>query len=254
MRRSGNKVAVCLSAAFVCACAATPRSPEPASPVAPMPSGPTSLAVPAAPAVGEGSAQAKPAPAEDHKSATARLPAHNVVPGWFLAGTGPQYFEAVQDLETKRSGRASARLKATADPGSTFGTLMQTVSAAEFLGKRLRLSGFVRTADVKGWAGLWMRVDRKNAPVESFDNMQNRPIGGTTDWTPYAVTLDVQSDATTVNYGVLQQGAGATWIDDLKLEVVQRDVKTTGIGASAAGLDKPMNLDFEAAPPAPTTN
>ena len=118
----------------------------------------------------------------------------------------------------------------------------------------MRFSGYVRTADVKRWSGLWMRIDRKNGQPESFDNMNDRRIVGTTDWTQYTITLDVQPDATTLNYGVLQEGLGSTWVDDLKVEVVAQDVRTTGLGGPGGLLAKPANLDFEAPPVATASN
>ena len=36
------------------------------------------------------------------------------------------------------------------------------------------------------WAGLWMRVD-KGKDMVAFDNMQDRPIKGTTDWQRYYI-------------------------------------------------------------------
>ena len=45
----------------------------------------------------------------------------------------------------------------------------------------LRWLPSVKSQDVVGWAGLWMRVDQGKDAV-AFDNMQDRSIKGTTDW------------------------------------------------------------------------
>ena len=55
-----------------------------------------------------------------------------------------------------------------------FGTLMQQIDAADYRGRRVRLSGLSKAAAVAGWAGLWMRVDGRRG-VLAFDNMQSRP-------------------------------------------------------------------------------
>jgi hypothetical protein len=41
-----------------------------------------------------------------------------------------------------------------------FGTLMQDFRAKQYVGKRVRFSAFVKSENVEGWAGLWMRVDK----------------------------------------------------------------------------------------------
>jgi hypothetical protein len=165
----------------------------------------------------------------------------NVIANWRLVGSGPSHFEFVSDRDVKHGGQASARLRAVSDPGAKFGALMQNIAPGEYRGKRVQLSGFVRTQGVGGWTGLWMRVDRDNAPIESFDNMQSRAIKGTTEWAEYQVVLDVQPDAANIAFGVLQEGTGTTWIDDLHMQVVDSSVTATGPGQS----QKPVNLDFE---------
>lgn len=84
-------------------------------------------------------------------------------------------------------------------------------------GKRLRLSGWIRTeALMDGWAGLWMRVD---GPRPQFDNMQSRGPRGTTDWTAASVEFDVPQDATYVYFGLVMHGNGCAWFDDMRLEL-----------------------------------
>ena len=73
-----------------------------------------------------------------------------------------------------------------------------------------------------------MRVDctDKNTSL-AFDNMSNRAIGGTSDWTKYEIVLDVSKEAIGIAYGFLISGTGNAWFSDLKLEVVGNDVPTT---------------------------
>jgi hypothetical protein len=44
--------------------------------------------------------------------------------------------------------------------------------------------------------------------MEVLDNLQDRPLRGTTDWTEAANVLDVGEDAASVHFGVLLAGAG----------------------------------------------
>jgi hypothetical protein len=80
--------------------------------------------------------------------------------------------------------------------------------------------------------------------VLAFDNMQDRPIKGTSGWTRHEIVLDVAPEATFVSFGILLNGAGQAWIDDLSVDVVAKDVPLTG-HALGAPHKKPVNLDFE---------
>jgi hypothetical protein len=128
--------------------------------------------------------------------------------GWIKAGQHPNDYEMALDAKGGRSGGPCASIKAKTKDAQTFGTLMQTFAAGEYKGKRLRLSAWVRSAGITNWAALWMRIDgpadgRGYPAMLGFDNMQNRPIKGTTDWKRYDVVLDVPQQAVSVNFGIL---------------------------------------------------
>lgn len=61
--------------------------------------------------------------------------------GWILAGSKPAEYEVGVDRETVHGGQPSAFLKDENGNGEGFGTLMQQISAEQYRGKRLRLSG-----------------------------------------------------------------------------------------------------------------
>lgn len=163
--------------------------------------------------------------------------------GWFVAGSKPSEYEAGTDAQAPYNGHPSAYLKAKVADTGGFGTLMQNFRADNYLGKRVRFSAFVKPEGIQSWAGLWMRVDKEKDSV-AFDNMQDRPIKGTTGWQKYEVVLDVPQDATGIFFGVLLDGAGEVWLNSVKFEVVGSDVPTTG-GKTSKLLDGPTNLDFE---------
>lgn len=165
--------------------------------------------------------------------------------GWFVAGSHPREYHASVDRERMRSGKASAHFESAGLKTGGFGTLMQQFKAGEFRGKRVRLSGDVRANDVKDWAGLWMRVDGPGGEALAFDNMQDRPIKGTTNWTKYEIVLDVPAQAEEIAFGLLLTGRGDTWIDDLRFDVVSRDIPVTGQSSATKLPAAPVNLDFE---------
>lgn len=165
--------------------------------------------------------------------------------GWFRAGSHPGDYE--MGSGPAHTGKAGAYLKSTAENPKGFGTLMQAFRADRFHGKRVRMTGWVKTDKVTSWAGLWMRVDGADASRDmlAFDNMQKRPIKGTLDWARYQVVLDVAPEAKDIAFGVLLNGAGTVWLDDVAFEVVDKSVATTSQGFSETIADNPMNLDFE---------
>jgi hypothetical protein len=161
--------------------------------------------------------------------------------GWFVSGDSAAQFRAVRDPGTAHGGRASARLEALGEVDGAA-TLMQSIAPDAYRGKRVRFSGHVETDEVAGWAGLWMRADGADGRV-AFDNMQERAIHGTTAWTRHEVVLDVAGDAVTLQFGLVQDGAGASHLDDAALEVVGSDVAVTEIDPRPRALH---NADFEA--------
>ena len=157
-----------------------------------------------------------------------RAGSDEVPPGWEARGSRPEDYEMAADTETRHGGAASAVIRSRARPEKGFGTLMQVIAADAYRGRRVRLAAMVKAADVRGWAGVWMRVDGERAESLAFDNMQERKIRGTRDWEPHAVVLDVPPDAAEIYFGVLLDGPGAVWVDDFDLEVVWPSVKATG--------------------------
>jgi len=164
--------------------------------------------------------------------------------GWFLAGNDPSSYTMDRDLVVTRAGKPSGCL-ASVRKSKGFGTMMQCISPADYAGKRIRFSGYVKARDVRSWAGLWMRVDGPDNSSGSlaFDNMHDRPIKGTGDWTRYDVVLDVAKEAKGICLGILLDGEGKVWLSGMSFEVVDATVPTTG--ARTQREKKPANLGFE---------
>lgn len=165
------------------------------------------------------------------------------------SGSHPDEYAMGIDDSTSHSGTKCGCIQALIKKTSGFGTLMQAFKSDDYRGKRLRLSGWLKTKDVEDWAGIWMRVDGPETMEDSlaFDNMQDRPIKGTTDWSKYEIVLDISDLSEAIAFGTLLSGSGTIWMDNFKFEVVGRDVPTTDErGRNQEWLsDKPLNLDFE---------
>jgi len=165
------------------------------------------------------------------------------LPGWWRAGSNPAGYRIGADRAVTHSGRASARLVSAQPDPMGFGSLMQVAAAEKYRGKRVRLTGWVRAANVRRRAGLWMRVDGPSQdPKQALaaDVMKDRGISGTRGWQRYAIVLDVGANAADIAFGATLSGAGAIWVDDMRIEEVGRDVPTTAA-------PRAQNLDFETA-------
>jgi len=168
----------------------------------------------------------------------------DVPAGWSVAGSAPKDYEFSRDGTTAASGKFSASI--TAKPGASktgFGTLMQTIDAENYRGARWRLSGYLKTRDAAR-AQMWMRVDGPDRKIESFDNMDSRPVTGTTGWTRYEIVLDVPSDSVDIAFGFFLAQDGTVWGDDFKLEKVEPTVPVTSAGPPDRP-KSPLNADFE---------
>jgi erythromycin esterase len=89
-------------------------------------------------------------------------------------------------------------------------------------GQQITLSGYIKTENVTdGYAGLWMRID----PQIAFDNMNERGVIGTTDWTKYEISLQMNPNATKqIVIGGLLVGKGKMWLDNLTITIDGEDI------------------------------
>jgi hypothetical protein len=143
-------------------------------------------------------------------------------PAWILTGMHPQEFTAGVDQDLGVKGAKFLRNKA--DDPHAWAALAQPVSARNYLGQRIRFRAFVKTQEVSGWAGLWMRVDNRAGRTIAFYNSADKPIKGSTDWQERSVVLDVPQDGAVIVFGVINNGKGQVWMDRLGFEQVGQDV------------------------------
>ena len=164
------------------------------------------------------------------------------------------------DRQVKNGGKASCCIK-TVVPKPTQGAMLwQVLSAEEYKGKRLRMSAFVKTDDIKSIprdGGVWLFISTHSDKKRNLtnDSMLTRKILGTTDWTKHALIVDVPESAQLIHFGMAMRGPGQAWFDDFHFQIVGKEVPTTGgeIGPSDSGVGeirkdlpkRPRNPDFE---------
>jgi hypothetical protein len=157
--------------------------------------------------------------------------------GWEMMGSHPQDYErrierlnegainvyfASKDDDSPDSGALPQMVDADdVDKSSDFGAFAQKVDAYEYRGRRLRMAADMKSEDVEQWAGLWMRVDGPEDLVHSFDNMEDRAVKGSRDWTRYEIDLPVFEDSWDIWFGILLGGKGKVWLRDVQIDVME---------------------------------
>lgn len=165
--------------------------------------------------------------------------------GWIMTGETPSDYETGLDNRIVHSGSYSAYLKSKDEGARGFATLMQQIKSVRYRGERLKFSAFVKSENVTGSAGLWMRIDHSSGEVLAFDNMMNRPIKGTNGWNHFNVVLDVPIKSEVIAFGTLLNGCGQIWMDELHFEIVDETVPVTEQNLTEDLSDEPINLNFE---------
>lgn len=139
--------------------------------------------------------------------------------GWNNFGS-PNYILSLDSI-IKKSGKYSACIEYR-EGKSDFKAWAFTLPE-NYAGKAITLTGYIKTESVTdGYSGLWMRID----PLIAFDNMNKRPVKGTTDWTKYEITLEMDPAKTKqIVIGGLLVGKGKIWLDNFSVSVDGRDIK-----------------------------
>lgn len=166
---------------------------------------------------------------------------------WFPAGNARDSYDMGIDNTVVHNGKAAATIQSKEPKIKGFGALMQECKADKYRGKKVKMSGYLKTTDVDGWAGFWLRIDKKGSNKNlAFDNMHNRKVKGTNDWTQFEIVLDVSCEASNMAYGVLLTGTGQVWFDDIQFEEVKPEVTIYHpMGSEIEQQPAPANLNFE---------
>ncbi len=166
--------------------------------------------------------------------------------GWIKGGAQNSKYKMGLEKGSGQNGKSAATIKSFDTEVEDFGNMMQSFSAAKYINKRIRMSGYLKTKDVIKWAAFWVRVDQEHSKTPlAFDNMmtgKDRSVKGTTEWTKYEIVLDVPEGASNIVIGFMLAGSGQVWADNIKFEIVD---KTIPITAGKEIKFEPINLDFE---------
>ena len=140
--------------------------------------------------------------------------------GWSAGGSG---YEVVVDPEVAHSGDRSLRLTSLPEQdrstgqgeprGRRFGiATTRTPLSIPARGKRLRLSGYLKTDDVSAGTASGCRSRRRPGPIDASRSTTWRAsrVTGGTDSTRCLIVLPVDESAVSVYLGALLPGEGTT--------------------------------------------
>jgi hypothetical protein len=157
---------------------------------------------------------------------------------WSLMGNGgPQALPGACEVGIDRQridGESLYSVRCTNTALPSFGGARMSFAVGPYLGKRVRVSAAIMTAEVSsvpnprypqamGEAGLWIGVGSPRTGLRA-DRMQERTIKGSTDWKVHDFVVDIPADANALQAGYWMQGKGQMWIRDLKVEEVPTTV------------------------------
>ena len=154
--------------------------------------------------------------------------------GWWYMKEQTSYKVGI-DYQAAQNGQKSAFIESVTAHPVMFLTLMQTSSIKEFQGKRIKMTGYLKAQGTVDTTTMWIRIDDYQAEKSlDFDNMWDRSIIGTKDWTKCEIVFDVPVSDCVINYGFLLTGVGKAWFDNITFEIVPSTTLKTA-----------HNLDYE---------
>lgn len=129
------------------------------------------------------------------------------------------------DSVTVKSGKYSICIESSGNS-----KYMQTLAFCipnNYAGKKIMLSGYIKTENVTdGYAGLGIQLN----PQNTYKNMQQNGVTGTTDWQRYEITLEIDpAETKQIIIGGLLSGKGKMWLDNLQVTIDGKDIKNADI-------------------------
>lgn len=140
-----------------------------------------------------------------------------------------QGFSAVTtDLQPK-SGKYCAEVRwpdKRTKKNAPFANLVQSIDAAPYRGKQIKVTSAIRVASGKGnkRAQMWLRVDRIGGGMSFLDNMYNRPIQSQT-WADYTITAEIADNAERILLGLMTFEGETAWWDHIRIETLDQKAR-----------------------------
>lgn len=158
--------------------------------------------------------------------------------GWFQWGHS---YVLKTDKSISHGGKASLLIEPMGEKsGESFGCIAYAIPA-NFQAKEIELKAYMKLNNVSdGVIGLMLRIDGSSGMI-AFNDMEERKIQGTRDWTHFSVKLPYPADAKTIFIGATLNGKGQLWVDDFQVLLDGKDIteaKVNNQNLHKAGSDK----------------
>lgn len=142
---------------------------------------------------------------------------------WFQWGTKDYILRA--DSTERHSGRYSLLIEPLDElTEKSFGCVARAIPAI-YSGKEIEVKAWIKMENVDKPIGLLLRIDGEEVQKSlAFDNMQQKKIRGTKDWTLYSVKLTLPKDASKIYIGAILSGTGKLWADDFQVFVDDKNI------------------------------
>jgi RNA polymerase sigma factor (sigma-70 family) len=99
--------------------------------------------------------------------------------------------------------------------------------ASSLYGKHIRVTCWLKTKDVRGWAGAFVIILGMDGRHLQYDDMSDRPVRGTTGWQQYEIVTDLPDEACIIYFGPDLYGPGELWSDDFQITLAPPDAPST---------------------------
>ena len=133
---------------------------------------------------------------------------------WRIINNG---YKTELEAKVKFSAAKGLRIQSDNPTKNQFGGCASSFPVDLVRGKSVEFKGKIKTASlINGYAGLWWRVDGEKG-ILGFDNMADRGVKGTQDWTNASIRMKVAKNAIDINFGALFSGEGTAWFDDFEI-------------------------------------
>lgn len=178
--------------------------------------------------------------------------------GWeFWPGLNHGYKAAI-DKKISHSGMQSIVIERDTKDNHDICSLLQTFSDKNLAGKRIKMTGYIRSTNYGDTAFMWVRIADYNKRMSTDYGNTIPAIRTSRSWTKHVLIFDVE-DNCDIFFGFMFRGHEKTWFDDVSFEIVGNSVIKNTFSLNTpltdADLEKypdfqvqqrqPVNLNFE---------
>ncbi|MFI5221239.1 MAG: hypothetical protein ACHQK8_02855 [Bacteroidia bacterium] len=176
------------------------------------------------------------------------LCASNPPYGWVASGSKVKSYDMSIAKGAGVNGGDCATIKSIEEKIVGFGTLRQTISAAKYAGKKIKLTGQLKAENItnKKWAGLYIAFKDK-VLTGTFKDIQKSPETGkwNAGWQVCEIEVVIPASAKHISYGAQLTGTGQLWFDEMKIEIISSVGVVENNKDTLRTNKKPVNLNFE---------